>query len=132
MNSGLLASTVTPGTRDGIRTPDVPDPTVVLVISGGNIESTRLFPVIRQSLARKGRIMHFSVVLEDQPGTLARLLAVISQERGNILHIHHMQGERDIPVQMARVSIELETRGWEHIEVFKKSLQDNGYEIRMG
>ena len=105
--------------------------TVVLVISGGNIESTRLFPVIRQSLARRGRIMHFSVVLEDQPGTLARLLAVISQERGNILHIHHMQGERDIPVQMARVSIELETRGWDHIEVFKKSLQDNGYEIRM-
>jgi hypothetical protein len=43
-----------------------------------------------------------------------------------------MQGERDIPVQMARVSIELETRGWGHIEVFKKSLQDNGYEIGMG
>jgi threonine dehydratase len=76
--------------------------------------------------------MHFSVVLEDKPGTLARLLALISQEGGNILHIHHMQGERDIPVQMARVSIELETRGWEHIEVFKKSFQDNGYEIRMG
>jgi threonine dehydratase len=106
--------------------------TVVLVISGGNIESTQLFRVIRQALARKGRIMHFSVVLEDKPGTLARLLALISQEGGNILHIHHMQGERDIPVQMARVSIELETRGWEHIEVFKKSFQDNGYEIRMG
>jgi threonine dehydratase len=53
-------------------------------------------------------------------------------EHGNILHIHHMQGERDIPVQMARVSIELETRGWEHIEAFKKSLGDNGYEIRIG
>jgi hypothetical protein len=43
-----------------------------------------------------------------------------------------MQGERDIPVQMARVSIELETRGREHIEAFKKSLGDNGYEIRIG
>jgi threonine dehydratase len=109
-----------------------PGSTVVLVISGGNIESTLLFRVIRQALARQGRIMHFSVILEDQPGTLARLLAVIAKERGNILHIHHMQGERDIPVQMARVSIELETRGWEHIEAFKKSLADNGYEIRMG
>jgi hypothetical protein len=29
------------------------------------------------------------------------------------------------------VSIELETRGWEHIEVFKKSLWDWGYEIQM-
>jgi threonine dehydratase len=105
--------------------------TVVLVISGGNIESAQLFRVIRQSLARQGRIMRFSVMLEDRPGTLLRLLAVISKERGNILHIHHLQGERNIPVQMVRVSIELETRGWEHIEVFKKSLGDRGYEIQM-
>jgi len=35
-------------------------------------------------------------------------------------------------VQMARVSIELETRGWEHIEACKKSLKDNGYEIQRG
>jgi threonine dehydratase len=105
--------------------------TVVLVISGGNIESAQLFRVIRQSLARQGRIMRFSVMLEDRPGTLLRLLAVISKERGNILHIHHLQGERNIPVQMVRVSIELETRGWEHIEVFKKSLWDRGYEIQM-
>jgi threonine dehydratase len=97
--------------------------TVVLVISGGNIESAQLFRVIRQSLARQGRIMRFSVMLEDRPGTLLRLLAVISKERGNILHIHHLQ--------MVRVSIELETRGWEHIEVFKKSLGERGYEIQM-
>jgi hypothetical protein len=32
---------------------------------------------------------------------------------------------------MVRVDFELETRGWEHIEVFKKSLGENGYEIQM-
>jgi threonine dehydratase len=105
---------------------------VVLVISGGNIESAQLFRVIRQSLARQGRIMHFSVMLDDQPGTLARLLAVIAQERGNILHIHHTQGENDLPVMMARVNIELETRGPDHIGAIKKGLADNGYEIRLG
>jgi threonine dehydratase len=103
---------------------------VVLVISGGNIESAQLFRVIRQSLARQGRIMHFSVMLDDQPGTLARLLAVIAQERGNILHIRHTQGETDLPAMMARVNIELETRGPDHIAVIKKGLVDNGYEIR--
>jgi threonine dehydratase len=76
--------------------------------------------------------MHFSVLLEDKPGTLAQLLAVIAKERGNILHIHHMQGERDVPLEVASVSVELETRGWDHIERFKKSLAENGYEIRMG
>jgi threonine dehydratase len=105
---------------------------IVLVISGGNIESAQLFRVIRQSLARQGRIMHFSVMLDDQPGTLIRLLAVIAQERGNILHIHHAQGDTDIPVMMVRVNIELETRGPDHIAAIKKGLADNGYEIQPG
>jgi threonine dehydratase len=107
-----------------------PGSNIVLVISGGNVESAQLFRVIRQSLARQGRIMHFSVMLDDQPGTLFRLLNVIAKERGNILHIHHTQGDSDIPILMAKVSIELETRGGEHIESLKKALLDNGYEIQ--
>jgi threonine dehydratase len=111
---------------------DVPSGSnVVLVISGGNVESALLFRVIRQSLARKGRLMRFSLLLDDQPGTLARILATIAQEKGNILHIHHLQGESDIPVLMARVNIELETRSWDHISVIKNVLADAGYEIRM-
>jgi threonine dehydratase len=104
---------------------DVPSGSnVVLVISGGNVESALLFRIIRQSLARQGRIMRFSVLLDDQ-------LASIAQERGNILHIHHLQGGSDVPVLMARVNIELETRGWDHISGIKKVLADAGYEIRM-
>lgn len=108
-----------------------PDSNVVLVISGGNIESSLFFRVIRQSLIRQGRIMRFSVLLNDQPGTLARILTSIAQERGNIIQINHMQGEPDSPLQMARVNIELETRGWDHIGDIKKVLADGGYEIRM-
>jgi threonine dehydratase len=106
-----------------------PGSKVVLVISGGNIESNQLFRVIRQSLIRQYRIMRFSVILDDQPGALARLLSVIAKERGNILHIHHTQGDSDIPVQMARVAIELETRGREHGESMRKVLQENAYKI---
>jgi threonine dehydratase len=109
----------------------VPGSNVVLVISGGNVESAQLFRVIRQSLSRHGRIMHFSVILDDQPGTLARLLSVIAQERGNILHIHHTLAESNIPVLMAKVTIELETRGREHIESIKNALKNNGYSIQM-
>ncbi len=105
---------------------------IVLVISGGNVESSQLFRIIRQSLSRQGRSMHFSVMLDDQPGTLARLISVIAKERGNILHIHHAQGDSDIPVLVARVTLELETRGWEHIASIKKALLVNGYEILMG
>jgi threonine dehydratase len=110
----------------------VPGSRVVLVISGGNIESNQLFRVIRQSLTRQGRIMRFSVMLDDQPGTLARLLSLIAEERGNILHIHHTQGDSDIPIQMAKVTIELETRGLDHRESIKKVLEKNAYVISSG
>jgi threonine dehydratase len=103
----------------------------VLVISGGNIESTQLFKVIRWALSRQGRIMHFSVMLDDHPGTLARLLFVIAQEQGNILHVHHSTGENDLPILMARVEIELEIRGQDHSNTIKKRLADSGYEIRL-
>ncbi len=107
----------------------VPGSKVVLVISGGNIESNQLFRVIRQSLARQGRIMRFSVILDDQPGALARLLSVIAKERGNILHIHHAQGDCDIPVQMAKVTIELETRGRDHSQSLIKVLEENAFKM---
>jgi threonine dehydratase len=110
----------------------VPGSKVILVISGGNIESNQLFRVIRQSLTRQGRIMRFSVILDDQPGALSRLLLVIAKERGNILHIHHAQGDSDIPVQMAKVTIELETRGWDHRETIGKALEENAYKICKG
>lgn len=109
-----------------------PGSTIVLVISGGNVDSAQLFRIVRQSMARQGRIMRFSVLLDDQPGALARLLSVIAEKRGNILHIHHTLGESNVPVQLARVHLELETRGRDHIEAIKKAVAETGYEMRMG
>jgi threonine dehydratase len=106
----------------------VPGSKVMLVISGGNIESNQLFRIIRQSLTRQGRIMRFLVILDDRPGALARLLSVITKERGNILHIHHAQeGDSDIPVQMVKVTIEWETRGRDHSQSLREVLEENAY-----
>lgn len=106
-----------------------PGSTVVLVISGGNVDASQLFRIIRQSMARQGRILRFSVLLHDQPGALARLLAIIAGARGNILHIHHMPGEEDVPVQMVRVYLELETRGRDHSREIKMAVLEAGYEV---
>jgi threonine dehydratase len=107
----------------------IPGSTIVLVISGGNVDSHRLFTIIRQSLIRQGRIMRFSVLVEDQPGSLARLLGIIAEKRGNILHISHSQGEPEMPVHIARVELELETRGRDHYAVIRQALEDAGYEL---
>ncbi|WAC05170.1 MAG: threonine ammonia-lyase [Methanoregula sp.] len=105
--------------------------TVVLVISGGNIDSPHLERTIHHALIRRGRIMRCSVVLDDQPGALARFLAAVAQEQGNILHIHHEQGAYDLPVHEVRVTIEIETRGKGHIGSLSRALEQAGYRIRL-
>ena len=109
-----------------------PGSTVVLVISGGNVDSAQLFRIIRQAMARQGRILRFSVLLDDRPGALAGLLAVIAMQGGNIVHIDHTQGEGDVPVMMARVEIEMETRGKEHAGSILSAIGNAGYAVKTG
>lgn len=110
----------------------LPGCVIVLVISGGNVDSAQLFRIIRQTMARQGRILRFSVILDDRPGALADLLSVIALKGGNILHIDHTQGEGDVPVMMARVEIELETRGKEHADALLEAIRSAGYRLTTG
>jgi threonine dehydratase len=109
-----------------------PGSTVVLVISGGNIDSPQLERTIHHALIRQGRIMRCSVVLDDHPGALARFIAVVAEGNGNILHIHHEQGAYDLPVHAVRVILEIETRGKDHTGSLTAALEQAGYEIRAG
>jgi threonine dehydratase len=109
-----------------------PGSSVVLVISGGNVDSAQLFRIVRQAMVRQGRILRFSVLLEDRPGSLAGLLSVIAMQGGNIRHIDHTQGEGEVPVMMARVEIELETRGRDHTGSLLRAIGEAGYTITTG
>lgn len=100
--------------------------TIVLVISGGNIDSHQLSRVIRQALARKGRLMRLSVVIADKPGSLAELLAIIAREGGNILKISHSEWDIELPVQEKRIWIEIETRGPAHMTAIEKTITQVG------
>ncbi len=102
---------------------------VVLVISGGNVDSPLLDRIIRQGLFRNGRIMRISVCLEDTPGSLARFLSVIARLQANVLNIYHARSERDLPIHLSRVELELETRGPDHIREISQELENAGYHI---
>ncbi len=102
---------------------------VVLVISGGNVDTHLLGRILRQGLFKSSRIMKFSVRLRDVPGALADLLKVVANCRGNILHVSHDRLGRHLPVELSRVELEVETRGSEHIEEMLKALDSGGYEV---
>lgn len=89
---------------------------VVLVISGGNVDSLLLDRVVHRGLLQEGRLMSISVCLEDSPGSLARLLAVLADHQANVVHIHHDRDDPRLPMGSIRVSLDLETRGLHHIK----------------
>jgi threonine dehydratase len=104
---------------------------VVLVISGGNVDSPLLGRILRQGLFRNGRIMRLSVFLEDRPGVLAGFLNHVAGLQANVLHIYHDRSLRDLPIDVSRVELELETRSPAHVAEIVSALDKAGYPIKL-
>ena len=76
---------------------------IVLVISGGNVDSPLLGRIIRKGMVKNGRIMRIRLNLADVPGALSRLLGRIADAGANVLHIYHDRDVKDMPVYMTTV-----------------------------
>jgi threonine dehydratase len=109
----------------------LPGSRVVLLISGGNVDSSLLGRMLGQGLLKNGRIMRFRVRLDDTPGTLAKLLALISDLKANVLHVYHDRNIRGLPIYDIRVDLELETRGPGHVDEIAGRLYAAGYELEL-
>ena len=107
------------------------DEKVVLIISGGNVDSPLLGRIISHGLAKNGRIMRFLVKLDDTPGALAGLLKLIASLKANVLDIHHDRYIKDAPLYVSYVELELETRSHSHIEEIFRELETRGYDIEL-
>jgi threonine dehydratase len=103
---------------------------VVVVVSGGNIDINLLDRIIGHGLTKTGRLMRISVDLRDRPGELARLLARVGETGANVHSIDHDRTRRDVPIGGARVMLELETRGPDHLTEIRASLTRAGYAVR--
>lgn len=104
---------------------------VVLLISGGNVDSSLLGRILSQGLLKNGRIMRIRVRLSDTPGSLSQLLIIISALKANVLNIYHDRNVRNLPIYVTHVDLELETRGPEHVEEMVQKLTLEGYEFEL-
>ena len=100
---------------------------VVLIISGGNVDSPLLGRIINQGLLKNNRIMRIKVSLDDTPGSLSRLLNHVARSKANVLNILHDRNVLDMPINITRVELELETRGSAHADAVRKDLTRAGY-----
>ena len=92
---------------------DAPDP-ICVVLSGGNIDLMFLEKAVRHGLEASGRFARFKVLVPDEPGNLARILAVIAENGGNLVHVeHHREGFR-LPFGKVEIELSVETRDADH------------------
>jgi threonine dehydratase len=106
---------------------DLAGKTVVLVLSGGNIDVNLISRVIERGLVKDGRLVRLAVTLRDRPGQLARLTALVAEIRANVLHILHDRAFSRARLGDTEVELTLETTGREHIDAVKRHLTEAGY-----
>jgi threonine dehydratase len=109
---------------------DVKFPVVVL-LSGGNIDPLLLIRVLRYGMGSAGRYFSFSTMLPDRAGELYRLSGVISRSGANVIGVEHRrEGVANRLLGDVEISMQLETRGHEHIQSVIGQLEEAGYLVQ--
>ncbi len=102
---------------------------VVCLVSGGNIDVTILSRVIKRGLLKSGRSDTMTIQLEDKPGQLKGVAAILADMGGNVISIHHERASEDSDITDCLLRIVMETRNREHIQQIRKALTDAGFKI---
>lgn len=107
----------------------LPGARAAIVLSGGNIDMNLVGRFIAHGLAIQGRYLALRTLLIDRPGELLRLLAIIAEQKVNVLDVAHHRAAPHAPIQHVEVSLTLETRNREHCEQLIQSLRDQGFPV---
>jgi threonine dehydratase len=103
---------------------------VVLVLTGGNIDTRLLASVLTRSLVREKRITSVRIIGNDQPGLLAKVSTVIGDNGGNIIEVFHNRLALDVPAKGAEFDITIETRDARHTQEIIDALTRAGFPPR--
>ncbi|HEV7960103.1 MAG TPA: threonine ammonia-lyase [Rhizomicrobium sp.] len=104
---------------------------VGIVVSGGNIDMRMLSNVILRELAREGRILTLDVAIEDQPGALARVAALVGSAGGNILEVSHNRMMSGHSAKSATLGMVIEARDPEHAAEIRAGLESGGFPVTL-
>ena len=83
-----------------------------------------------KQLSREGRLLYLVVEIEDRPGWLARIAAVVSEAGANILEVSHNRMMMDLSAKSADLGLVVEARDSDHAAEVRKALMDAGFVLR--
>jgi threonine dehydratase len=103
---------------------------VVLLLSGGNIDSAILDRIIEKGLAADGRLYRFTAVISDRPGGLARFAQLVADTGASIKEVEHDRAFAGPDVAAVRLTATVETYDRDHIGQLRRHLTEAGIPIQ--
>ena len=104
--------------------------TVGIVLTGSNLDQRVLSEVVERGLVRDGRVSTLRLLLDDSPGQLADILAVVAGTRANLLEVAHERRSADTPVREVVVTITVETLDNDHLAEVRSALERSGAHLK--
>jgi threonine dehydratase len=101
----------------------------VAVLSGGNVDPLLLRRLIDHGLSAAGRYLRLRVILDDHPGSLAKLTASLAAQDLNVLDVDHHRSGAAAGLAEVEVLLTVETRDTAHHDAIVDQLQHEGFNV---
>lgn len=112
-----------------MREPQGLEGPVVVVLTGGNVDTLVLYRVLRHGLVAAGRYLQMEVRVADRPGALAGMLEVLAKTGTNVVSVNHDRTSADLGVAEVQIRLEVETKGAEHCHEVLDALRAEDYGV---
>jgi threonine dehydratase len=102
-----------------------------VVLSGGNVDASRLAECIRLGETAAGRRLVVWTVVPDRPGALAALLRVVAEQGANVVDVEHIREGVELHVRETAIELVLQTDGPEHSNRIVEAVRAEGFSTRL-
>jgi threonine dehydratase len=101
-----------------------------VVLSGGNVDASRLAECIRLGETAAVRRVVIWTVVPDRPGALAALLRVVAEQAANVVDVTHIREGVELHVRETAIQLVLQTEGREHSNRILEAIRAEGFVAR--
>jgi threonine dehydratase len=102
-----------------------------VVLSGGNVDASRLAECIRLGETAAGRRIVLWTVVPDRPGALAALLRVVAEQGANVMDVEHIREGVELHVRETAIELVLQTDGPDHSKRVLEAVRGEGFSTRL-
>lgn len=107
-----------------------PDGDTCTILSGGNVDATRLAECIRLGETAAGRRLVIWTVVPDRPGALAALLRIVAEHGANVVDVEHIREGVELHVRETAIELVLQTDSPEHGNLILEAIRAEGFVAR--